>query len=163
MEFQAEVNDRVFKIEKDEKGMLINGKQIEFPITKKGNEYYIYREDRIDKVVILDKRPNDVLMLVNGKEITVSVKDHMNLMLERLGMNDLTDTGQSEIEAPMPGVILDVVASPGDNVKEGDPLLILEAMKMENVIKAPADAIVSEIVVEKGESVEKSAVLIRFE
>jgi biotin carboxyl carrier protein len=62
----------------------------------------------------------------------------------------------------MPGLILSVAVAEGQEVKKGDPLLILEAMKMENVIKAPADATVKVIKVRKGDSVDKNQVLVLF-
>lgn len=63
----------------------------------------------------------------------------------------------------MPGMILDVMAEVGQKVKEGDNLLVLEAMKMENTIMAPRDAIIKSINIEKGKTVGKNEVLIEME
>ena len=63
------------------------------------------------------------------------------------------------MEAPMPGTILDVKAAVGDTVKAGQPIVILEAMKMENDIVAPADGKVTSILVKKGDSVNSGDVL----
>ena len=77
------------------------------------------------------------------------------------------DTTQSnvvkEIKAPMPGSILNILVEAGQEVKAGDQLLILEAMKMENVIKSPGDGVVAKIHVDEKQSVEKNQVLISFE
>ena len=62
----------------------------------------------------------------------------------------------------MPGLVLDIRVVEGDAVKKGDPILVLEAMKMENIIKSPTDGIVKKINVKKGVAVEKSQVLIHF-
>jgi biotin carboxyl carrier protein len=51
---------------------------------------------------------------------------------------------------------------PGDAVKKNDPVLVLEAMKMENVIKAPGDAVVATVPAEKGKAVEKGHLLVTF-
>ena len=62
----------------------------------------------------------------------------------------------------MPGLVIDLKVKAGDVVKAGDPLLILEAMKMENILKAAGDATVKNVTVKKGDSVEKGQVLIGF-
>jgi len=64
------------------------------------------------------------------------------------------------IKAPMPGTILDIKVTPGASVKEGDILVILEAMKMENEILAPRDGVVSQIITSKGASVSTGDVLL---
>ena len=68
----------------------------------------------------------------------------------------------NKLDAPMPGNILDVLVSKGDKVAKGDPLLILEAMKMENVIKAPTDVTIQKINVLVGDNVGKNQTLIEF-
>jgi biotin carboxyl carrier protein len=68
----------------------------------------------------------------------------------------------NHIKAPMPGLIIDLRVKEGDVVKQNDPLIILEAMKMENVIKSPGDGTVKAVKVQKGNSVEKNQVLIEF-
>ena len=67
------------------------------------------------------------------------------------------------IKAPMPGLILEINVVVEQKVKEDDPLLILEAMKMENVLTSPREGIIKNIAVEKGDAVEKNALLIEFE
>ena len=64
------------------------------------------------------------------------------------------------IDSPMPGTILNIEVQPGQNVKSGDVLLILEAMKMENEIMAPHDAVVDSVLVTKGQSVESGTPLV---
>jgi biotin carboxyl carrier protein len=63
----------------------------------------------------------------------------------------------------MPGKILDVLCNKDDEVKEGDPVIILEAMKMENELKSPADGIIKSVEVEVGQSVEKNELLLEVE
>lgn len=67
--------------------------------------------------------------------------------------------GAKTVNAPMPGNILKVNVTAGQSVKKGDVLMILEAMKMENEIMAPADAVVSSVSVSAGSTVEAGAVL----
>ena len=68
--------------------------------------------------------------------------------------------GGEEVKSPMPGTILDVPVKAGQSVKKGDVLVVLEAMKMENEIKAGHDAVVASVAVSKGESVDTGAVLV---
>ena len=67
------------------------------------------------------------------------------------------------IKAPMPGLILEINVSVGQEVKENDNLLILEAMKMENSFSSPRDGIIKSIAVFKGDAVDKGQLLIEFE
>jgi biotin carboxyl carrier protein len=69
----------------------------------------------------------------------------------------------SEIKSPMPGLVLDILVQPGDVIKKGDQVLVLEAMKMENIIKSQTDAVVKSVPIEKGVAVEKGQVLVKFE
>ncbi len=69
-------------------------------------------------------------------------------------------TGGTTVTAPMPGNILKVSVSVGQTVKEGDLLVVLEAMKMENEIMAPKDGTVTQVVVSKGASVDTGAPLV---
>ena len=66
----------------------------------------------------------------------------------------------TEVRSPMPGNILQVNVNPGDVVKEGQQLMILEAMKMENEIVAPKDGVISQVVVKVGEKVDTGAALV---
>ena len=70
--------------------------------------------------------------------------------------------GSVKVVAPMPSKILTVKTSEGAVVKRGQVLFILEAMKMENVLKSPRDGIVKAIFVTKGKSVEKNQILVKF-
>ena len=67
--------------------------------------------------------------------------------------------GSNKITAPMPGTILDVKVAPGQAVKKGDVICVLEAMKMENDIPAPCDGVIASVNVQKGSSVEANGVI----
>lgn len=102
-------------------------------------------------------------LLVNGHEYQLEARDQFDLLLQDLGMEDLAGSAATDLKAPMPGLVLDIRVSAGDAVKKGDPVVVLEAMKMENVLKAEGDAVVKSVNVKKGQAVEKSLVLIEFE
>jgi biotin carboxyl carrier protein len=113
-------------------------------------------------VVETDPTGKRVTVKVNGRKYDVGLMDRFDVLLEKMGMSANSVAKVNHVRAPMPGLIIDLKIKEGDRVAAGDPLLILEAMKMENIIKAPGDATVKSIKVRMGEGVEKNQVLIEF-
>ncbi len=70
--------------------------------------------------------------------------------------------GPAKLSAPMPGLVVKVEVKEGQQVKAGQPLVLLEAMKMQNELRSPADGIVARVLVRGGQAVEKGAVLVEF-
>jgi biotin carboxyl carrier protein len=94
---------------------------------------------------------------VNNRPYTVKLKDRFDELLKSLGMEAVGEKKIREIKAPMPGMVLNVLVKEGDTVEKDTPILILEAMKMENVIKSAAAAVVKKVRAVKGVAVEKNA------
>ena len=92
----------------------------------------------------------------------IKLKTDVEMLVERMGFGTNGKARETEIKAPMPGLVLEVRVKAGDHVKTGDPLVILEAMKMENVISAAHDAMIDEVKIETGQSVEKAEVMLTF-
>ena len=78
-------------------------------------------------------------------------------------MDTLTSSKVNDLKAPMPGLVLEILVCEGDKINKGDTLVVLEAMKMENALKAVADATVKKISIKKGNTVEKNQVLVHLE
>lgn len=93
----------------------------------------------------------------------VFIQSPVQQLIQTLGYNSSKSKLSSALLAPMPGMVLEVKVQPGNNVKKGDHLITLEAMKMENILKATHDGIIREINIIKGDKVEKNMVLITFE
>lgn len=93
----------------------------------------------------------------------LNYKNELDVVLDQMGIKRTFEALNTDVKAPMPGKVLDVVVSEGDEVKKGDAILILEAMKMENVLKAEGDCIVKKILVNTHESVEKNQILIELD
>ncbi|HRF37953.1 MAG TPA: acetyl-CoA carboxylase biotin carboxyl carrier protein subunit, partial [Saprospiraceae bacterium] len=87
----------------------------------------------------------------------------MDQLVNRLGLSIKTTHRVKDIKAPMPGLVRRIEVSPGQEIKEGDPILILEAMKMENVLKSPGEGRIAKVLVSEGAPVEKGQVLIEVE
>lgn len=100
---------------------------------------------------------------INGNRYEIKVEDHFDQLVNKLGLSVVNTQKASDIKAPMPGLVLGVSVEVGQEVKEGDGLLILEAMKMENVIKSIGEGQVKAIHIEEGKAVEKGQLLIEIE
>lgn len=114
----------------------------------------------IEKV---DKKAKQMVVSINGSRRNIAISEPMDQLLASMGL-DLKAMQKAEpVKAPMPGMILKILVQPGQQITKGDGLLILEAMKMENVLKASADAVVKSINVQERTAVEKGTVLIEME
>ena len=99
---------------------------------------------------------------IQGESFTVQLADEVDQLVQAMGLSAESSRKVGDIKAPMPGLVLDIQVNAGDVVENGQALLILEAMKMENVLKSPGDGTVEEIKVSKGDAVEKGQLLIRM-
>jgi biotin carboxyl carrier protein len=97
---------------------------------------------------------------VNNHLYKVSVKDKYDELLHEMGFDSGSAKKGGDVKAPMPGLVLNVMVKVGQKIKQGDSLLVLEAMKMENILKANADGEVKKVIVKKGDKVEKSQVML---
>ena len=120
------------------------------------------RNVRIERMDGPDAKGN-VTIRVNGVVQALQVLGPQQLLLESMGMSANVETQEKHVESPMPGKILQVMVATGTEVDEGDPLLVLEAMKMENVIRAPRSGVIAGVEAQVGEAVEKAATLVTYE
>lgn len=100
---------------------------------------------------------------VNGNLYTVAISSPLDQLIKDMGFEVGASKQVNVIKAPMPGLILEMSVSVGQEVKENDCLLILEAMKMENSFLSPRAGIIKSISASKGDAVEKGQLLIEFE
>ncbi|MEN1783599.1 MAG: acetyl-CoA carboxylase biotin carboxyl carrier protein subunit [Bacteroidota bacterium] len=100
---------------------------------------------------------------LNQQQYHIQITDALEQLIADMGYVLEETATVDRILAPMPGLILEVAVTPGQEVRQGAPLLVLEAMKMENVVTAPCDGVIGEIGVIVGDAVEKNQVLLHFE
>lgn len=115
------------------------------------------------EVVSTDFANRKLELLINGNTYQIAISNEYDELIKKLGLSVGTGQKVKEVKAPMPGLVLDVIAKVGQAVVKGDSLLILEAMKMENVIKAQGDGVVKIVQVEKGQTVDKGSILVEME
>ena len=115
------------------------------------------------KLVEADTTGKKLKIEIEGEIFDIEIKDELDQVLEKMGFGTVTNKVIKEIKAPMPGLVLEIAVADGQDVKEGDKILILGAMKMENCIMIHTNAKVKKVVVAAGQAVEKGQVLIELE
>jgi biotin carboxyl carrier protein len=162
--YQASIEEHSFQIEVDPT-VSVQGKPKQVKFNAYNGSFQLEMDGKTKEadVVSIDKDAKLVMLRIEGKKYTVQIKESVDLLLEKLGMTSRTQKKFNHLKAPMPGLISKIFVKEGDMVKKGEPLLILEAMKMENVFKASADATVKSIFITEKQGVEKGITLIEFE
>lgn len=153
-----------YDIEDKAGNLLVNEKEINADVLQRGTSFHIINDLSSYNVEIVQFDPGTKTaeIKVNGNIYSVIAKDQFDILLDKLGMSNLNNAKISEVKAPMPGLVLKIFVKEGDEVKKGENLFILEAMKMENIIKSPGDVVVKSIKIKPGDKVEKGQVLILF-
>lgn len=164
MSLKVVVGDhKEFDLKELNKSVFLDDQQQDYSISQINPDHFIliYKNKAYD-IRVLGHQQSNLTLNINGYDLNISIKDHISQILEKLGMDLDTQEVIEGIDAPMPGAILEVAVKEGDEVKKGDTLLILEAMKMENVIKAPTDCTVTAVAIKPGDNVEKNQRLLSF-
>lgn len=126
-----------------------------FSLIEDGTSYNIevIRKDYLNKRYVLR---------VNEKEICLNIKNELDLQIESMGYVDKVGASGGTVYSPMPGMVVKINVQPGDDVEKGEALLVLEAMKMENIIKSPIKGIIKSIFIKEGDSVSKKQILLEI-
>lgn len=111
----------------------------------------------------IDTKTKSITLTINGQRYQTAIQEPIDLLLTSMGLDLKAMQKIEPVKAPMPGMVLKILVEPGQQINKGDGLLILEAMKMENVLKAQGPATVKAIKVDERTAVEKGAILIELE
>lgn len=157
------IGDSEFAITFDKEGSsgTLNGENFSWDLLANApDSFHIIRNNKSYTVFVEERAEHTYTLRINGEKVVVSVKDKMDLLMEAMGISNTSSAKVKEVKAPMPGLVLRLMVEEGATVSRGDNLLVLEAMKMENIIKSPGDGTVGRIHVSMGQAVEKNQVLI---
>lgn len=156
--FKISVNERTFDIMPDEIQTL------DISTISENEVFHILNDDKSFKIEVIshDASGKNLRLRINGNSYTTKVSDKYDRLIDQLGMKVVGSQRAGDIKAPMPGLVLDILVEVGQSVNKGDKVLILEAMKMENIIKAGGDGIIKAIHTEKGKPVDKGTLLIEI-
>ena len=163
--YSVTVNNKKFAVEKAWDDLLVDGNKLDWDLQPiDGHTFHLIKGNVTYELelVQIDNQEKTVTVKLNNKLSKIILRDRFDLLLEKLGMNAAAPNTVVNIKAPMPGLILEINVKTGDLIKKGDPVLVLEAMKMENVLKSSGDGEIKEVLVTTGSSVEKNQVLIIF-
>lgn len=134
-------------------------------IKSSATKYHVLRDTISYKTEILksDFNKKTYSVKVNHNTYEVVIANALDHLIDIMGFS-VNDSKQIDaINAPMPGLLLEISVAVGQEVKKDDPLFILEAMKMENSILSPRDGVIKSVNATKGDAIEKNYVLIEFE
>lgn len=158
MSYTVNIDDQSFQSDAEflKQLDLIHTTENTFHLLHNNESYHI-------NLLHIDKATRSLTLEVNGSKYHLKIEDEYDQLVKKMGLSSGASQKMKSIKAPMPGLILDILIKPGQEIQKGDQLLILEAMKMENVLKAEGEGIVKSIIIEKGAAVDKGQLLIEME
>lgn len=165
MKYSALVNNTYKFSELEPKGFIAEGITVPWDLQKISEKAYsiIYKSKVYNaEMLSVQKEDETVSLKINGRIYTVQYQDSYDQLLKNLGIDKSAGKAHPDLKAPMPGMVIKILALAGTEVKKGEALLVLEAMKMENIIKAAQDVYVQEIMIQAGDKVEKNQVIMKF-
>jgi biotin carboxyl carrier protein len=161
------VNDQApFELDTKNNKLTLNGQPIKADWIKiSATKFHAIIQSKSLTVELesVDEARKQFVIIINGVKYEVGLQNQYDILLKQLGLDKMTVGKVNHVKAPMPGMVLHIQVKEGDDVKKGDALLVLEAMKMENVIKAAGDAKIKKIIAKEKTAVEKGQTLIEFE
>lgn len=164
--YQIKVNNNTaFSVVTENDQVLLNDQAVNWDMKQLPNGSFSIIANGTSYTAIvseIDKSNKTIQLLINGNSYELAIEEPIDLVLKKMGLNNANHKKTESIKAPMPGLILKILVTEGQQLKKGEPVLILEAMKMENVFKAPGDSVVKSIKYKAGEAVEKGAVLVEL-
>ena len=168
MKYTVKIDDNAFQIEIKEKDreleLKLDGEVIPFDLAKVGGSNLVsILIDNHSFEAEVSKNADSYEVFLKGERFKCYLEDERTARLKDLVSTKIETGKEKELKSPMPGLVVSIEVQSGDQVKSGQSLVIVEAMKMENELKAKFDAKIKEVKVKPGQTVEKDETLIVFE
>jgi pyruvate carboxylase subunit B len=168
MKYQAEIENRKYEIELvDENHLLINGEKVWFNLQQgsKPEHFSLILGGKSHQLWIENGEienthsASSLRVHLHGFDYEVNVDDERSLRLKEFASLDTSTEAAGQVSAPMPGLVVKLLVEVGQQIKKGQGVVIVEAMKMENEIRSPVTGMVKDIRVDERQAVEKGEVL----
>jgi len=164
MKYYAKLSDKehVIEIDNNEAGISVfldgNHQRVELQRIGESNLYSLIADNKSHQLFI-EKKQDGYLISINGHKYRVTIEDEKSRLLRSLIKTDAAQHGPIEVKSPMPGLIVRINVAEGQEIQKDDSLVIIEAMKMENEIRANSNGVVKKLLIKEGDSVDKGAAL----
>jgi len=161
VKYFAAVNGQEYEIEIDNDRVLVDGEAIDVDVSQIGApELYSILLDGASYEVLVEEKRQEYAVTLAGQQFHVQVEDERSRRLNAGRKGPLIPSGELVVKAPIPGLVVKVLVQEGDDIPEDHPLIILEAMKMENEIRSLRAGVVRSLNVSTGQRVEQGAALL---
>lgn len=142
--------------------LTYNGKKAEFDFEEKDGFFFIIYKNKKYPVELVEQSQNKFQIVINNVSYDISVETPISFKRKKFFSKRNKGQQRKQVTAPMPGKIVEVFAEEGKEINAGEPVLILEAMKMQNEIVAQEGGVVAKINVKNEENVMKDDVLVEL-
>jgi pyruvate carboxylase subunit B len=165
MKYIATVDGRDLELDVDRRGEItVDGERLAVDLRAVGgSQTYSLLLDNRSYEFFVERRPGGYDLMIEGDRFSVDVEDARLKQLKAMGGAEHVEGGAATVYAPMPGLVVKLLVVPGDLVEANQGLLILEAMKMENEIRAPKAGLIRSIGAVAGQTVGQGDVLLTIE
>jgi biotin carboxyl carrier protein len=161
VKYFALIDNQEYEVEIDGEQVWVNGNQVGIDFSRSGvPELYSLLIDGRSFEVLIEEHRQDYAVSLRGEQYHVRVEDERTRRLNQGRRGPELPTGDLIVKAPIPGMVVKVLVREGDEIAEEQPLIILEAMKMENEIRALRAGTVRKVDVSSGQRVEQNASLL---
>lgn len=165
MKYHVTIDERTFEVDLSEDVPRVDGDPIDARLERVGTTPVWHLQTGSESHPLLcipGSRKGSWRISIGSRAVDVDVLDERSRMIREMS-GVAEGVAEQVIAAPMPGLIVEVPVSPGQQIQAGDSVVVIEAMKMENELRASSDGVVARVEVRPGQAVEKGAILVVLE